>query len=207
MSQMSSATQFLSPQTAAASASATSVNLQIILAGFGGQGILFAGKLIAYAGLLDGREVSWLPSYGPEMRGGTANCSVCLADEPIGSPLISVPDVLIAFNLPSFQSFVNKVRSGGLVIVDSTMVDACPLRDDLRFERVASTQLAEDNGLKGLGNVIMVGKLLQLSGFSSLKTLEAAIDKSVSVKHQDLIGANKQALAVGYAHIGKQECQ
>ncbi len=181
-------------------------DLNILLAGFGGQGILFSGKLIAYAGLLDGREVSWMPSYGPEMRGGTANCSVCLSDEPIGSPLVTEPDVLVALNLPSYDSFVNAVKPGGIVLVDKTMVDVCPMRDDIRFERIEATQLAEEHDIKGLANVIVVGKLLQLTGFSSIDSLERAIEKSVNAKHQDMIGFNKKALAVGHGHVSENDC-
>ncbi|MDR3052232.1 MAG: 2-oxoacid:acceptor oxidoreductase family protein [Coriobacteriales bacterium] len=171
--------------------------LNIMLAGFGGQGILFAGKIVAYAGLIDGREISWLPSYGPEMRGGTANCSVCLSDEPIGSPLVTEPDALIAMNLPSYEKFIDTVRPGGVVIVDATMVNVTPTRSDLRFFAVPATQLAEENELKGLANVILVGKLQGATAFSNRQSLETAIDKSVSAKRQDLAEANKRALVLG----------
>ena len=98
-------------------------DLNIVFAGFGGQGILFAGKVVAYAGLIEGRELSWLPSYGPEMRGGTANCSICLSDEPIGSPLVTNPNVLIAMNRPSLDKFVNEVEPGGTILLDSSLID------------------------------------------------------------------------------------
>ena len=94
-------------------------DLNIVFAGFGGQGILFSGKVAAYAGLIDNKEISWLPSYGPEMRGGTANCSVCISDTPIGSPLVTNPNVLIAMNLPSLEKFIDEVEEGGIVIIDS----------------------------------------------------------------------------------------
>lgn len=196
-----------SVETFGASDANESPDINILLAGFGGQGILFAGKLIAYAGLLDGREVSWLPSYGPEMRGGTANCSVCLSKDPIGSPLVTEPDVLVAFNRPSYDSFVNIVKPGGLVLVDKTMIDVCPLRQDIRFEGVEATQLSEDNELKGLANVVAVGKLLQLTGFSTIAQVEVAIEKSVSAKHLDLIGFNKKALAIGFAQVSPNDCE
>ena len=99
-----------------------SKDLNLLLAGFGGQGVLFAGKVIAYSGLLEGKEISWLPSYGPEMRGGTANCSVCISDNPIGSPLVVTPNVFIAMNLPSFDRFINDVQPGGVVLVDSFLI-------------------------------------------------------------------------------------
>ncbi|MCL1879340.1 MAG: 2-oxoacid:acceptor oxidoreductase family protein [Actinomycetia bacterium] len=180
-------------------------NMNIMLAGFGGQGILFAGKIIANAGLIDGRQLSWLPSYGPEMRGGTANCSVCLSDEAIGSPLVTEPDALIAMNLPSYERFVSSVVPGGVVIVDSTMVGTCTMRQDIEYYTVPATALAEENGLQGLANVILVGKLLSATGFSTEDVVKRAIDKSVSAKHADLAEANKRALAIGEAWA-VQEC-
>ena len=172
-------------------------NLNIMIAGFGGQGILFAGKIVAYAGMIDGREISWLPSYGPEMRGGTANCSVCLSDDPIGSPLVTDPDVLIAMNLPSYKRFIGQVVPGGIVIVDSTMVGACTMRKDIEYYTVPATSLAEEHDLQGLANVILVGKLLGATKFTSREVCEQAIEKSVSAKHVDLTEANKRALALG----------
>jgi len=174
-------------------------SLNIMLAGFGGQGILFAGKIIAYAGLIDEREVSWLPSYGPEMRGGTANCSVCLSDEPIGSPLVTEPDALIAMNLPSYERFIDDVVPGGVVIVDSSMVGACTMRHDIEYYTVPATSLAEENGLKGLANVICVGKLLDATGFSTEEVCKQAIDKSVPASKAQLKDANKRALEIGEA--------
>jgi 2-oxoglutarate ferredoxin oxidoreductase subunit gamma len=171
--------------------------LNVLLAGFGGQGVLFAGKLIAEAGLIEGREISWLPSYGPEMRGGTANCSVCLSDDPIGSPLVLEPDVLIAMNQPSLDKFFPDVAPGGMVIFDSTMIATVPERDDLTVFSVAATQLAEDNGLKGLANVVLVGKLLGEIGFCGADALDAAIVKSVPPKRQQLLEPNRRALALG----------
>lgn len=172
-------------------------DLAVLFAGFGGQGILFAGKLVAYAGLIEGRELSWLPSYGPEMRGGTANCSVCLSDEPIGSPLVLEPDALIAMNQPSLDKFIADVTPGGVVIVDSGMVPNVPERADVTIFRVPATQLAEEAGLKGLGNVILVGKLHQETSFCDRETLDQAIRKSVSAKRQNLVEANMKAIEIG----------
>ena len=180
-------------------------NLDIMFAGFGGQGILFGGKIIAYSGLLDGRQLSWMPSYGPEMRGGTANCSVCLSDEAIGSPIVTKPDALLAMNIPSYNRFANAVKPGGIIIVDSTIADVSCERDDVAFYRVPATRLAEANGLASLANVILVGKLLRLTAFSSLETLDEAIEKSVSAKHLDLLEFNKQALRIGYEFVEQQE--
>ena len=169
----------------------------ILLAGFGGQGILFAGKLLAYAGLIEGREVSWLPSYGPEMRGGTANCSVCLSDEPIGSPLVNEPDVLVAMNQPSLDAFFDKVAQGGIVIVDEMLVPTIPQRDDVKVFALPATQMCQDAGLKGLANVLLVGKVLKESGAVSEESLFAAIDKTIPPKRAHLIEPNKKALELG----------
>ena len=168
-----------------------------ILAGFGGQGVLFAGKLIAYAGLLDQREVSWLPSYGPEMRGGTANCSVCLSDEPIGSPLVLAPDILVALNQPSFDKFVDSVAPGGLILVDSTMVKIEKSLPNMRLLAIPAKQVAEDEGLKGLANVLCVGKLFAETQFCSEESLFAAVKKCVSARKTDMIEKNFEALKLG----------
>ena len=152
-------------------------DLNIVFAGFGGQGILFAGKVVAYAGLIEGRELSWLPSYGPEMRGGTANCSICLSDEPIGSPLVTNPNVLIAMNRPSLDKFVNEVEPGGTILLDSSLIDERVERDDVTVFYVPASKLAEENGLKGLANIILVGKLRKELAFCTEETHEKALQK------------------------------
>ena len=171
--------------------------LNLVLAGFGGQGVLFAGKVVATAGLVENREVSWLPSYGPEMRGGTANCSVCLSDEPIGSPLVVEPDALIALNQPSLDKFIEAVVPGGVVVVDSTMVPEVPERSDVTIKKIPATQMAEDEGLKGLANVIIVGTLWAEDEFCSRETLDAAIDHCVPARKAKMVELNKRALAIG----------
>ena len=169
----------------------------ILISGFGGQGILFAGKVITYAGLSDGLEVSWLPSYGPEMRGGTANCSVCLSKEPIGSPLVVTPDVLIAMNLPSLDKFVDSVVPGGMVIVDSSIVDKKVSRKDITAVYIPATKLAESNGLKGMGNMVIVGKMFKETGFCSKDALDKGILKSVPASKEQLIQSNREAVRIG----------
>lgn len=172
-------------------------NLNIIISGFGGQGTLFAGKIIAQAGLMEDRHISWLPSYGPEMRGGTANCSVCLSDDPIGSPLVTEPDVLIAMNQPSADKFISKVVSGGLVLIDATLVPHIPQRDDVRIFAIPSTKLAEENGFKTLSNVILTGKLFAETHFCEEESLYAALTKIIPPKKAKLLEPNKKALALG----------
>ena len=134
---------------------------QILIAGFGGQGALFAGKFLAYKGLVQDKQVSWLPSYGPEMRGGTANCSVIISDTPVGSPIITNPDVLVAMNLPSLQKFVNDVVPGGIIILDSTLIGAKVDREDVKVCYVPATQMARDAGFPTLANMILTGKVLK----------------------------------------------
>ena len=174
----------------------------ILIAGFGGQGVLFAGKFLAYAGLLLDQQVSWLPSYGPEMRGGTANCSVILSDTAVGSPIVSAPDVLIAMNLPSFQKYQPAVQPGGVILMDSTLIGEAPSRRDVRVDAVPATQLASDAGLTSLSNMILVGKLLR----ECLPALDAvrddALRKVVPPKKAHLIEANQRAIALGSAFEG-----
>lgn len=172
-------------------------SLNIVLAGFGGQGILFAGKFIAYAGLMEDREVSWLPSYGPEMRGGTANCSVCLSDEPIGSPLVTAPDALIAMNQPSLDKFEGGVAEGGVVVADSTLIQRIPDIPGARVCAIPATAMAEEAGFKKLANIICVGKLFAETGFCRAETLDAAMAKCVPAGKAAMLEMNKKALRLG----------
>lgn len=173
------------------------MNYEIVLAGFGGQGILFAGKVLAYAGLLDGKEVSWLPSYGPEMRGGTANCSVCVSDEPIGSPLILEPKILLAMNTPSFEKFIGTVQPGGKVFVDESMVDVKTDRTDIDVYYVPATQLAADNNMNGMANIILLGKLIRETGMFSPDEIKAGLEKTIPPRKADLIDTNLAAIRLG----------
>ncbi len=170
----------------------------LLIAGFGGQGILFAGKFLAYKALLEDRQLSWLPSYGPEMRGGTANCSVILSDEPIGSPIVSRPDVLIAMNLPSLDKYEDAVVSGGTILVDSTLIERKVKRDDVRVFYVPSTAMAHEIGAPTLANMIMVGKFIRETGAVSDEHLEDALHKVVSARHADLFEINLKAIRCGY---------
>lgn len=177
-------------------------DMNAVLAGFGGQGILFMGKVIAYAGLYDDKQVSWLPSYGPEMRGGTANCSVCISDEVICSPLVNTPNALIVMNLPSYEKFIDKVVPGGTVIVDSTLINVKCERDDIDVHYVPATALAEENGLKGLANIILMGKLMALTNFCTMETMEKTLTKIVPPRKQHLVAKNMEAVAFGAEYEG-----
>ena len=173
---------------------------QLRSAGFGGQGVLFAGKFLAYKGLLEGKQLSWLPSYGPEMRGGTANCSVILSDDPIGSPIISSPDVLIAMNLPSLDKYEDTVVPGGMIFVDSTLIERKVRRTDVKVFYIPCTALAQQIGAPTLANMIMVGKFIRETGAVSYENLEDALKKVVSARHQDLFDINLKAVQCGYQY-------
>lgn len=171
--------------------------LKAILAGFGGQGVLFAGKVIANAGLIESRELSWLPSYGPEMRGGTANCSVTLSDDPIGSPLVTVPNALVAMNQPSYDKFCDSVAEGGVIIIDSDMVADTVDIPNVETHAIEASKLAQDAGLDGLSNIVLVGKLWDVTRFCERAALDEAIDASVPKSKEWLIEKNKEALQLG----------
>jgi 2-oxoglutarate ferredoxin oxidoreductase subunit gamma len=171
---------------------------QILCAGFGGQGILFAGKLLAYVGLLMEKETSWLPSYGPEMRGGTANCGVIISDEPVGSPIVLNPDVLLVMNLPSFDKFEKTVKPHGKIIVDSTLIHKKCARADVDTFYVPATGLADENGLPKFANVILIGKLIKETGICDLKLMEEVIKKNVPSSKPALFDLNMKAFSLGY---------
>ena len=170
---------------------------QILIAGFGGQGILFAGKFLAYKGLIDEKQVSWLPSYGPEMRGGTTSCSVIISDEPVGSPIVSSPDVLIAMNLPSLDRYEASVPAGGTIIADSSLIERKVARDDVNVCYVPATKLAGENGIPTLANMIIIGKLLDILGNFDEKGVTAALGKVISAKHADMLDVNMKAIKLG----------
>ena len=170
----------------------------ILFAGFGGQGILFAGKFVAYKGLLENKQVSWLPSYGPEMRGGTANCSVIVSDEPIGSPIVGKPDVLVAMNLPSLDKYENEVVPGGKIFIDSTLITRKVERTDVDVYYIPSTQIANEQGMSTLANMIITGKLLKEVPMLGFDGIDAPLSKVVSARRANLLEVNKTALKLGY---------
>ena len=168
-----------------------------LFSGFGGQGILFAGKFMANKGLIEDKNVSWLPSYGPEMRGGTASCSVIVSDEAVGSPIVSKPDVLIAMNLPSLDRFEGAVAPGGIIFADSTLIERKVTRTDVKAIYVPATKLASDNGFPTLANMILLGKILSELGEFNDAGVEAALAKVISAKHADMKEINLKALRLG----------
>ncbi len=171
---------------------------QFLIAGFGGQGVLFAGKCLAYEGLFENKQVSWLPSYGPEMRGGTANCSVILSDEPVGSPIVANPDVLIVMNLPSLDKYEDATVSGGKIFIDSTLIGRKVNRTDVDAFYIPATKIAQDLGIPTLANMVIIGKMIKETGIVTIENACEAMKKVVSARHQDLLEANIKALNAGY---------
>lgn len=172
----------------------------ILIAGFGGQGALFAGKFLAYSGLIEEKQLSWLPSYGPEMRGGTANCAVTLSDDPVGSPIITEPNILITMNRPSFDKFENSVVPGGCLFADSTLIDTKSARKDIKAFYIPATKMAQELGLEGLSNMILIGKMVKETGVVSLDDAEDAFRKFVPAKKTALIEKNIEALKAGFEY-------
>ena len=170
---------------------------QFLFSGFGGQGILFAGKFMAYKGLTEGKNVSWLPSYGPEMRGGTASCSVIIGDSPVGSPIVSKPDILIAMNLPSLDRYEEAVVPGGMIFLDSSLIERKVKRDDVTVYEIPATRLAGENGFPTLANMIIIGKILKELDESQPDAVDAALGKVISAKHADMKDVNRRAISLG----------
>ena len=170
---------------------------QILFAGFGGQGVLFAGKFLAYKGLMEDKQVSWLPSYGPEMRGGTANCNVILSETPVGSPIVNTPDVLIAMNLPSLEKYVDSVVPGGQIYLDSSLIDAKVSRTDVEVFYIPATQMAKEAGIDSLANMIIIGSLLENNPQLSFDGTEEVVAKLVPPTKAALVALNMKALNMG----------
>ena len=170
----------------------------IIITGFGGQGILFAGKILAYTALVKGKKLSWLPSYGPEMRGGAANCHVIVSDEPVGSPIIITPNILISMNKPSLDKFENDVVPGGTIIYDKTLIDREIKRDDVKVVAVDATGIATREAKANMANMIMLGALLKSTGIFTLEEIRAGVEKAVPPTKKDLIDYNMKLIERGY---------
>ncbi len=171
-------------------------NPGIKAAGFGGQGILLLGVALAQAGMLEGYQVSWIPSYGPEMRGGTANCHVHISEQPIGSPLVAFPDVLIAMNRPSLERFQNDVKEGGLIIYDSSLIDIEPSRQDVEIMPIPATRMADELGNTRIANMVVLGAYIGYTNALNKETVLATLDTIISRKR--LIDINRQAIEKGY---------
>jgi len=173
---------------------------EMIMAGFGGQGVMLMGQLLTYAGMLDNKQVSWIPSYGPEMRGGTANCSVIISDEPIGSPIVTEPTLVVAMNLPSMDKFESALQPGGVLIVNSSLIKREAKRDDIKVIKVPANDMAADLGNIKTANMVIVGVLIGATGIVPEETVLKAIAKMFAQK-PELLEINKQAIQRGRQFI------
>lgn len=177
---------------------------EIVIAGFGGQGVLFAGQVLAYAAMDNGKEVTWIPSYGPEMRGGTANCTVIIADEEIGSPLVRNPQAVIALNLPSLDKYEPLIIQDGILIVNQSLVNRSVQREDLQTLLIPASEMAESLGDKRLTNIVMVGALLAQMPVLSIESIETALKDHLPQRHKNLLPLNYQALRAGEEFVRKE---
>ena len=174
---------------------------ETIMAGFGGQGLLFSGKVLAYAGLLEGKELTWLPSYGPEMRGGTCNCSVILSDEPVGSPIIAHPNILMVMNEPSLDRFEGTAQAGATVFVDSSLIPRKLKRTDVTPVYIPATQMAKDMEALSLANMIILGAIVEKLRCVDPDKIEEALRETISARKANLLDLNLKAVAAGRAFI------
>ncbi|MCF8010513.1 MAG: 2-oxoacid:acceptor oxidoreductase family protein [Clostridiales bacterium] len=173
------------------------MHFESVIAGFGGQGVLLTGQIIAYAGLMEDKHVSWIPSYGPEMRGGTANCSVIVSDNKIGSPMVEEPGVALIFNEPSMEKFEQQVRPGGIMVVNSSIVEKKVSRKDIHVYDIPAGKIAKQLGNERVANMVMLGAYLELTGVVSTESAINALGKIISKKKQSILEINKKAAEIG----------
>ncbi len=170
---------------------------EIIIAGFGGQGVLSMGKMVAYSGMVEGKEVSWMPSYGPEQRGGTANVTVIVSDEAVSSPVLSHYDTAVILNQPSLEKFEDKVTPGGILLYDSYGIIEPPRRRDISVYRIDAMDFANEHGVGKAYNMLILGGLLKVCPVVSIESVVAALHKKLPARHHNLIPMNEQALRAG----------
>jgi 2-oxoglutarate ferredoxin oxidoreductase subunit gamma len=170
---------------------------EIIISGFGGQGALFAGQLLAYTGLDHGLHVTWFPSYGPEMRGGTAHCTVILSDEEIGSPVVKNPSAAIVMNIPSLEKYEPLVAEGGVLVVNTSLVDREPTREDIDTIQVPANEIAEELGEIRLSNLVLTGALMERLGVLTIEQIGSSLGVHIPEHRRNLLEANLEALSLG----------
>jgi 2-oxoglutarate ferredoxin oxidoreductase subunit gamma len=170
---------------------------EIIIAGFGGQGVLLMGQLITYAGMIEGKNVSWLPSYGPEMRGGTTNCCVIVSDGPVGSPVVTEADTVIVFNRPSLDKFESYLKPGGNLFINSSLIDKKASRDDVKPFYITANDAAMGLGNAKVTNIIMLGAFIAATGIIKKESIMKAVEKTFGEKKANLIAVNEQAFDEG----------
>ena len=170
---------------------------EVIIAGFGGQGLMLMGRLLAYAGMLEGRKVAWMPSYGPEMRGGTANCTVIISSEEIASPIVTNPKTVIAMNKPSLDKFESLIQKDGLIVLNNSLIDQEVKRDDIRVLKIPANDIANKLGNLRVANMVTLGAYVKKSGVVKLESIFKALEKALAGKNQKILDLNKVALKKG----------
>ncbi|MBM7854707.1 2-oxoglutarate ferredoxin oxidoreductase subunit gamma [Desulfohalotomaculum tongense] len=170
---------------------------EILIAGFGGQGVLSTGQLLANAGMIEDKHVAWIPSYGPEMRGGTANCGVTISDEPISSPLVTEPTTLIVMTRPALEKFEKAVVPGGRILINSSLVEQDVKRDDVTVLKIPANQIAEEIGNPRVANSVILGALIKLTGIVTIESVVESLKKVLPPRRHNMIPANREALERG----------
>lgn len=170
---------------------------EIIFAGFGGQGVLFSGQLLTYAGMAENLYVTWIPSYGPEMRGGTANCTVILSEEEIGAPIVRNPSVAVIFNTPSLRKYEPFIKPGGLLLTNASLVTIASARDDIRIIAIPASDIATELGNPRIANMVMLGALVEATGIVTPETVMQQLDEHLSARQRKWLEPNRIALEKG----------
>lgn len=173
----------------------------IVIAGFGGQGVMLMGKIIAEAAMFDGKNVTWLPSYGPEMRGGTANCTVVVGDEPIGSPVIDSPDIVVAMNIPSMLKFQETLKRDGIMIINSSVIDREPDRKDVKIYKIDANEIADSIGNTRVLNMVTLGAFAKATGLVKFEGINKALEETFANKNKQLIDLNLKAVQNGMERV------
>lgn len=176
---------------------------EMILAGFGGQGVMSMGQMLTYAGMLEGKQVSWIPSYGPEMRGGTANCAVVVTSEEIGSPVVVEPDIVVAMNLPSMDKFEPMLKPGGILFYNTSLIEREAARDDIKVFGIPANDIANELGNSRVANMAVMGALLAETGVVSADSIKEALRKVLPSRRHDLLEVNHQAMERGKEYTTK----
>ncbi len=179
------------------------MNKEMIFAGFGGQGVMLMGQILAYAGMMEGQQVSWFPAYGPEMRGGTANCSVIIGDEPVGTPIVTDPSVIVAMNLPSLDKFEPMLSAGGTLLINSSLIDREPHRKDVKVILIPCNDIAKELGNMKVANMVMVGAIIAAGGVVAIDSVLTVLAKKIFKNKPKVMPINEQAIRKGMECVQK----
>ena len=177
------------------------MNQEMIFAGFGGQGVMLMGQILAYAGMMEGQQVSWFPAYGPEMRGGTANCSVIIGDEVVGTPIVTEPKVVVAMNLPSLDKFEPQLSAGGILLINSSLIERVAKRSDVKVQLIPCNDIAKELGNPKVANMVMVGAIVAASGVVKIESVLQVLAKKIFKNKPEVMQLNEQAIRRGMACI------